>query len=347
MRSDLHCSSSIIEIDLTSKNLSSCLVKTTSDEVNKRLLTENFETNTSLLSTFGILTDVQFAEHETHISFENKHRFYKNSLNLVKEAVCCWKDYGKVDFVLQLGDIIDGKCKVSNESLSSLNLVLDELKKSQEEAKILHVWGNHEFYNFKRSELIHSELNSAWNLKQNIDKPCNYYFYDVTNNLRMICLDFYEFSVLGYEETDNEYLEASKYIESLGKSENYTYPKINGAIKGEQLKWLEEQLNLCKNENKKAIVCGHNPLSKEASKEKFVSLNAAQILELLWSYDHVIIAYVSGHFHQGGYFRDKCDIHHITLPGIIEKHPGSNSFMTVKVFEEKICFYLNNSESHI
>jgi manganese-dependent ADP-ribose/CDP-alcohol diphosphatase len=246
-----------------------------------------------------------------------------------------------------LGDIIDGKCKSQNDSLNSMNLVLNELKKIEENASLptplLHVWGNHEFYNFKRSEIIGLELNTALSLKQNYKKRGNYYYYDVVDFLRVICLDFYEFSVLGYESTDDVFLEASNYIGDLEKSKDNKYLKMNGAIKGEQLKWLEDQLNICKSQNKKVILCGHNPLLKEATLQKFLALNAHQILDLVWSYDNLILAYLSGHYHAGGYCRDKKGIHHVTLPGIIEKPAGTNSFMTVKVYENRIEFYLNNN----
>jgi manganese-dependent ADP-ribose/CDP-alcohol diphosphatase len=38
----------------------------------------------------------------------------------------------------------------------------------------------------------------------------------------------------------------------------------------------------------------------------------------------------------GGYFRDKSNIHHLTVPAIIETPPNTNSFATIKVFDNKI-----------
>ena len=340
---DMENSSLFIEINIDS-NLEDTVVRCTREQNDLKL---NEESHQIPISLFGVLTDIQYADHET-ILFQNKKRNYRNTLNLVSDAVNNWKNYSvrskrKLDFILELGDIIDGKCKSLNDSINSMNKVLDELKTGQEEIQILHVWGNHEFYNFKRSEIIKLELNTALSLKPNSRKSANYYYYDVTDFLRVICLDFYEFSLLGYELTDQKYLEAIKYIESCEKSDIYPCPQLNGAIKGEQLKWLEDQLNECNYFNKKVILCGHNPLHKEASKEKYLSLNATQILNLIWSYENLILAYLSGHYHSGGYCKDKRGIHHITLPGIIEKDAGTNSFLTVKVYENRVEFYLNNN----
>ncbi len=344
---DLRDKSLFIEVNLHD-NSEENVVVCTREENDCKLLKEIEESSEIPLSIFGVLTDIQYADHDIQTSFDMRNRNYRNSLSLVQDAVGNWKKYSiqsqrKLDFILELGDIIDGKCKSLNDSLKSMNKVLRELKNGQEENQILHVWGNHEFYNFKRSEIIELELNTTLNLKQNFRKTSNYYYYDVTEFLRIICLDFYEFSILGYDPDDKIYLEAAKYINSLEKSESYPCPTLNGAVKSEQLKWLKDQLNICKSLNKKVILCGHNPLLKEASKEKFLSLNSAQILELLWSYDNLILAYMCGHYHAGGYCKDKYGIHHITLPGIIEKTAGTNSFMTVKVYNNRIQFFLNNN----
>ena len=49
-----------------------------------------------------------------------------------------------------------------------------------------------------------------------------------------------------------------------------------------------------------------------------------------------VIAYISGHDHDGGYFRDRTNIHHLTLHAIVECEPNTNSFATVHVFKKYI-----------
>ena len=77
-----------------------------------------------------------------------RNRYYRNSINLVKEAVKDWRSNHDLKFVIQLGDLIDGKSNAINDSARALDVVLTELKNSFRESnteEILHIWGNHEF----------------------------------------------------------------------------------------------------------------------------------------------------------------------------------------------------------
>ena len=60
--------------------------------------------------------------------------------------------------------------------MKSLELVTSELKSlfpDESKQKILHIWGNHEFYNFARNEIIHLPINTAKRLNQNLDLDIN------------------------------------------------------------------------------------------------------------------------------------------------------------------------------
>ena len=56
----------------------------------------------------------------------------------------------------------------------------------------------------------------------------------------------------------------------------------------------------------------------------------------MWSYEKTVIAYFAGHFHDGGYFKDEHNIHHLTFRAILETEPTCNSFAIVKVFANHI-----------
>lgn len=86
--------------------------------------------------------------------------------------------------------------------------------------QLLNIWGNHEMYNFNRNDLANTPLNTSVVLGQNQVPKTNCYIYDVSKKLRLICLDFYKFSILGYEEKDTDYLEALKLIQAHNKNEN-------------------------------------------------------------------------------------------------------------------------------
>jgi len=101
-----------------------------------------------IISTkIGLLTDIQYADVDDGKSYDQKrHRYYRNSLNLVKEAITNWKTNYDIKFLIQLGDLIDGKAKPINESMKSLETVISEMKNlftDESKQEILHIWGNH------------------------------------------------------------------------------------------------------------------------------------------------------------------------------------------------------------
>lgn len=313
--------------------------------------------------TFGILTDIQYADIDDVIKYGRK-RYYRGSIDLAKRAVEAWKAHEtsndcKFKFVLQLGDIVDGfLTKDYNKVIENLHKSLGVLEKmfpehyfkseysfnSEMPPKILHCYGNHEAHSMPRKIIQDLPINTSRALKQN--NQGNYYWYDITDKLRLICLDQYEISALGFDKNDNIYKESmqlveenTKLIETCTDQEEinyYTRFRIyNGAISELQLKWLAEQLEECKRLDKKVLLCGHIPLLKEAA-DLHLCWNSEEILELLWSYDNMVLAYLCGHYHPGGYYKDKNNIHHLTVPAILETPPDSNSYIIAKVFEDKL-----------
>lgn len=300
-------------------------------------------------AVFGLLTDIQYADMDNGLNYDKtKTRFYRGGLNLVREAVADWSRYEndtghKIKFVIQLGDLIDGKClKSPTDSITSMHRVLDELKRFN----VFHIWGNHEFYNFKRKDLISLPLNTGRWLEQNV--KANYYYYDVTDRLRLICLDYYEFSALGFDEDDEIYQQAIALLKQHNHNEDLNsaeglrgaaqrYSKFNGSTSPEQLDWLEKQLSHCQQNGLNVIISGHLPLHQQASDPRCLAWNFRQVLDLIWKYQANVIAYFCGHDHDGGYFRDKFNIHHITFPAIVETPPNSNAYAFVKVFENRVC----------
>jgi len=105
---DLENKSLFIEINFNENSDENVLICTR--EENNLKLTRDLEDSSQIpLSLFGVLTDIQYADHETHVSFDNKHRYYRNSLDLVTDAVNNWREYSarcrrKFDFILELGN---------------------------------------------------------------------------------------------------------------------------------------------------------------------------------------------------------------------------------------------------
>jgi manganese-dependent ADP-ribose/CDP-alcohol diphosphatase len=307
---------------------------------------------------FGCLSDIQYANCDDMHHNYKKSRYYRNSVNLVRGAIDDWKKIEKYEglklsFILQLGDLIDGKCKSNGDSVESMNMVLNELNNmfTQEEKsssqKILNVWGNHEMYNFTRSYLVNTQLNTARLLNQNLNSNANYYSVKITNNLKLICLDLYEISILGYQENQQMFDVSLNMLREINHNKDLNsgnglpkyfkqYVAYNGTISKKQYNWLENELKQCEENGSKAIVCGHIPLHHRASNFKSKAWNSNEIIQLLRSFNGLVLAYLAGHCHDGGYFKDKSNIHHLTLNAIVETHPSSNSYATFRVFNDRI-----------
>ena len=317
------------------------------------------------LVSFGLIADVQYADHP--VVFKTGERFYRNSLNLLSDAVENWRSSKfEIKFIMLMGDLIDGWInKRLNQTDLALNLCLSKLEslfprhdfsldysfKSKSTPKILSLWGNHEVYAFGREYLANSRLATAKMLKQAHETTANYFIFDLTERLRLISLDSYDLSPLGHGDTGEEYEKAMKVVidketiynsskNELERDYLLRYRYHDGGISETQFKWLKTQLEISKALNKKVLLTGHIPLVRESS-DANVMWNSVEILKLLWSYDNLVIAYVCGHVHVGGYHVDHHNIHHLTLNSILLTRPNThNSYATAYVYEN--AFVLKN-----
>ncbi|RNA28337.1 manganese-dependent ADP-ribose CDP-alcohol diphosphatase [Brachionus plicatilis] len=304
----------------------------------------------SLVACFGILADVQYADVDDVVKY-GRCRYYRGSIQNLQQALQHWQNEPKFSFILQLGDLIDGfRTQNANITDECLEKVLNTFVNNGFPLhQVLNIWGNHELFAFKRSTIAHSVLNTSRMLKQNLDKPSNFYFFDVTDRLRLICLDEYEHSVLGYHEQEAIFVESNKLIndklllrleatDDAHKKYLERFKNWNGGVSDDQLGWLSKQLEYCNNSNKKVLLAGHIPLRAETS-DSCAVWNSESILDLIWSYDNLVVAYLAGHYHAGGYFLDKKNIHHLTLNGMLESPVDSNNaFVTVYIYNDRIFF---------
>lgn len=294
-----------------------------------------------VLTSIGFLADIQYADVDNGTCFnKTNQRYYRNSLEMIKNIYKNFethekKQKTKIVCIIQLGDIIDGKCKQNKSSFEDLKKCLKELKNKQPHSELLHLWGNHEFYNFLRKDLLNSELNTARILNPNWNENSNDYTFQITHNLKLICLDFYEFSVIGYEGHEEIYQQANLYYSHIKNARQREFVKEReGSLSSRQLLWLENELEKCKKEHNYSIVCGHVPVL--AATGKYLALKSNEILDLLWKFDTNVLAYISGHYHPGSYCLDKHSIHHITLPGIIETKLNSNPSIIIDVYSDRV-----------
>src|SRR5262249_5518512 len=114
-----------------------------------------------LLATFGLITDIQYADVDDGTNFDGtRQRFYRQSLALTREAVSHWRTHQpQPKFLLQLGDLVDFKCTLQQDSHGAMRRVLDELE-ALHDVPVMHIWGNHDMYNFKVSEKVQTRFYS-------------------------------------------------------------------------------------------------------------------------------------------------------------------------------------------
>ena len=178
------------------------------------------------LFSFGIIADVQYADvDDGHNYSRTKGRYYRNSVNLLTEAIKCWNNMSpKPSFMFQLGDLIDGHNR-RQEGMS--RLAWDKITGvlSSFDGNVYHTCGNHEYYNFTHKQI--AKLLPAMTLSGSKDPDTDgetslqriRYSFSPDEMFRFIVLDSYEISMLGYDLDDPEYMKGKEMITSVNKGQ--------------------------------------------------------------------------------------------------------------------------------
>jgi len=162
------------------------------------------------LCAFGVIADVHYADIDDGLNYsQTKMRYYRRSLELVRTAVRDWSSgQWKAQFVLQMGDLIDGYNAARGGSRSALDSVMAELTKAGH--FVYHVLGNHDLYNFGHDELLMCDhMKPSFTNKDGISTPSSgpvgYYHFSPVKGFRIVVLDNYEISMLGQDDTSDIY----------------------------------------------------------------------------------------------------------------------------------------------
>ncbi|XP_068161241.1 manganese-dependent ADP-ribose/CDP-alcohol diphosphatase [Antennarius striatus] len=303
------------------------------------------------LFTFGVIADIQYADiDDGHNFHRTRTRFYRSSLQLLRNAVQSWSGSPvKPEFVLQLGDIIDGFNKGRGSSERALDAVLEELGSGPPE--VHHVWGNHELYNFSRSELLRSRLHSGLRTGRMEGKAqpggdVYAYHFSPFPGFRFVVLDGFDVGLLGVEESSEGYQRALRVIRQHNQNEDLNrcpgsglqmrFSMFNGGFSKNQLDWLDSVLLSADEGRERVTVVCHLPVHPDSTEPNCLAWNYEELLALLRSHSSVV-CFMAGHDHEGGYHQDKeTGVHHITFEGVIETPPDSNAFATVSVYEDRM-----------
>ena len=291
---------------------------------------------------FGVIADVQFVDADDATDFTGKqHRRYRNSLQVLRKGVERWSAGGGVDFVVQLGDLVDGKAKANGTALADCETVVEELEKCKSKS-LINIIGNHDLYNFTRPELdarLHTQRDGKtwYSFKPVQDSP-----------LRVTVLDSYDMSTIE-GSTEERTTQAKTFLQKHNHNDINTvgvdwsaglvgqerrFQPYGGMVSDEQLAWFRNTLVTAAREGETAVIFLHTPICP----------GAANNLCLLWNYQDVldiinetgcVIAVFAGHDHEGGYLVQH-GVHHFTLPSPLLCLGEELAFATVSVLEDRL-----------
>ena len=252
---------------------------------------------------FGVIADAQCRDSEPAGT-----RFYRSSTLKIKQATTSFKE-DSVDFILNLGDLIDG-------DFNSFEKVIQIIESPG--IPVYHVAGNHDY------AVEHGLKNKIPVLQTKKG------YYSVSKEgFRFIFLNGNEISIYA-SENKKKIKYAEELINSMKEKSEINGIEWNGGISSKQLKWLNDQIDEAAIGNEKVIVICHFPFFPENVHNL---LNYNEVLAL-FSKKNNIAASFHGHNHHGNYgvFNS---IHFITFKGMVETE-NSNSYAIVELYKDRM-----------
>jgi len=296
------------------------------------------------INKIGVIADIQYCDRDDGPNFDGtEFRRYRESLNVTTRAVKSFQAYD-VGAIIQLGDAIDGHSKDFltdfNETLSpildipSSKVKCVDSKNHPQSIPRFDVLGNHELYSCSRSNLH--------KIFDNYDQENDMLSYSreiADGKWRLIVLDSYAISVLGYNdgELSEQELKKLNYAKAILEHNNpnclsqhsngqvtpkekQRYDKFNGGLGQIQLKWLEKQLDDAWDKRQFVAIFSHIPISGFHGNEYLwnsLHWDADEILQLIKSKGSHVVACVAGHRHSFSHqYSDENDTftHHLVIP---------------------------------
>lgn len=274
-------------------------------------------TTSAPLFQFGLIADVQYVDMDNGWDFHRtQERHYRHSRKAMKAAVDDFVTHD-VDFVLQLGDLLDGQNKGRNPEQTLQDLFSDW---SDYKKPVLHCVGNHELYCFtkRQSVKLFNLPASRW-----------YYAHHPCPGWKVLVLDAYDFSTLNEDTQEDAFLYLEKHnpnnvrgnadwLEGLVGIERRFVP-FNGGLGSEQLEWLRGELDF----DGRVVIAIHVPVEEGTASPTCLLWDFGEVGSVIRESRASVVAVFAGHDHNGGYKvvdhlvgeeEDKKRLtHHITL----------------------------------
>jgi hypothetical protein len=264
------------------------------------------QTQGKKLFSFGVITDVQYADVET----EGK-RNYRGSLAILENTLEMLNEYD-LEFTVNLGDLID-------RDFVSFERPLAILENSK--AKISNVWGNHDFS-------VKDELKEQ--VGEKLGNKRGYHAFE-KGDFVFLVVNGMDISMEGHPVNSPSYKMAASLMEELEANGANNAKPWNGGIGKNQLDWLVKQSEDAQKNGKKVVVFCHYPLFPENGLHL---MNHKEVYEKL-SETGSLVAWFSGHHHDGNYVKDELGINHLTFQGIVEAETPALGAI-ISVYQNKL-----------
>jgi len=257
------------------------------------------------LFSFGMIADIQYC----NCDYEGS-RHYRQSLKKLND--CVHDLNGKnLAFVVNLGDLID-------RDFSSYDTVLNILDHLS--FPVYHALGNHDFS-------VTDQEKAAVTEKLGLSE--SYYDFEIKGR-RFIVLNGCEISLFAPVERTKEYRKAKLLYNWLKGNNEHHAIDWNGAISTKQYKWLKNKIQTSGEKGEKVIIFCHFPVYPKMVHNLW---NYKTLLNLFKRHDN-IVAYFSGHNHQGSY-ATLDHTHYLSLQGMVET-PDNSAYCTVDVYNDRL-----------
>ncbi|KMS95336.1 hypothetical protein BVRB_009180 [Beta vulgaris subsp. vulgaris] len=288
------------------------------------------------LFSFGVISDVQYADIPDGRSFLGVPRYYRHSILVLQRAVQKWNNLQHLSFAVNFGDIVDGFCP-KDQSLDAVKKVASKFEEFN--SPVYHMIGNHCLYNLSRGNLLPL-------LKIPSHNDSAYYDFSPIPGYRLVVLDGYDISAIGWPQDHPNSVEALRSLKEKNPNSDKNSPvgleglerrflMFNGAVGKKQLEWLDDVLQNATELKQRVIICCHLPLDPGASTSEALLWNYDDVMDIVHKYKCVKVC-LAGHEHKGGYSIDSHGVHHRVLEAALECPPNSDAFGYIDVYEDRV-----------
>jgi 3',5'-cyclic AMP phosphodiesterase CpdA len=265
------------------------------------------------LLTFGLLTDVQYADADPE-----GERHYRASTGKLKTAVA-WLAQRNLPFTLHLGDFIDRDFKAFAAVLPLLGGLGHPVH---------HLLGNHDF-------TVAEDAKDR--VAPTLGMPRDYYQFEVTG-VRFVMLDTNDLSTYKHPKSDPRNLESKALLKKLKEDNANNAMPWNGGLSATQLEWLERELAAADAAGVRVIMCGHHPLVPSNGHQAW---NCDRVLAVIDRHP-CVAAYFNGHFHDGADVMRK-GVPYITFKSLLHQ-PEVTAFSAISLFADRLEIVGNGRE---